>query len=233
MQTHQLIARCRKSLYNGMKAGEVGTALVTAAVPLMETGPGYSQVCARLLLDSLWAEVSSRLGLQTAHGGDFRSGEYPGLFKASIHTGIELGLLPDSLLSYDLDRLAQALRPEYDSLFSYPRLQSLYERGLLQSQGTRLELPQSYFMRIAMSSALTENDFNARAIEFYQVLSRFDYMSSTPTPFNADTHHPQLSPCYPTTVQDKAEPEPSPVTKPLPAAEAIRQSLATHDINHP
>ena len=201
----RLLASARRSLYNGMKAGDVGTAMVMAARPLIETEPGYSQVSARLLLDTLWGEVSAGLGLQTAAAGHYRDEDYPALFKAVIAAGVGHELLAENLLSYDLDRLARALQPERDKLFTYLGLQTLYDRYFLHYQGTRLELPQTFFMRVAMGLALNEDDPDGRAIEFYEVLSRFDYMTSTPTLFNAGTRHSQLSSCYLTTVPDDLE----------------------------
>jgi len=204
----RLIASTRKSLYNGMKAEDVGTALIMAARPLIETEPGYSQVSARLLLANLWHEVANALGAGVAE--HYQAEDYPALFKAIIATGVEQELLAEQLLSYDLERLAQALKPERDKLFTYLGLQTLYDRYFLQShsadrRSTRLELPQTFFMRVAMGLALNEDDPNARAIEFYEVLSRFDYMTSTPTLFNAGTRHSQLSSCYLTTVPDDLE----------------------------
>jgi ribonucleoside-diphosphate reductase alpha chain len=167
VDTRRLLGLCRKSLCNGMKAEEVGDALVAAILPLVESGAGYSQVCARLLLDSLWGEVSRELGKQTAHGGDFRFGEYPRLFKAGIRSAVGLGLLPENLLAFDLDRLSRVLCPERDKAFDYPSLRQIYDHHLLRSHDTRIELPQGYFMRVAMKQALKEGGFNERAIEIY------------------------------------------------------------------
>ncbi|MFA5631032.1 MAG: ribonucleoside-diphosphate reductase subunit alpha [Porticoccaceae bacterium] len=208
VDAQRLIAATRKSLYNGMKAEDVGTAMVMAARPLIETEPGYSQVSARLLLDNLWREVANGLGVQVAE--HYRAEDYPALFKAIIGAGVEHELLAEALLGYDLERLAQALKPERDRLFTYLGLQTLYDRYFLQyhsadRRSTRLELPQTFFMRVAMGLALNEDDANARAIEFYEVLSSFDYMTSTPTLFNAGTRHSQLSSCYLTTVPDDLE----------------------------
>jgi ribonucleoside-diphosphate reductase alpha chain len=172
VETRLLVELCRQSLQQGMNAGEVGPALVTAVLPLIENSAGYSQVCARLLLDSLWDEASSGLGQQTAHGGDFRFAQYPAMFVASIRRGVELGLLPASLLAFDLDRLGEALCPERDKAFAYPALRQLSDHDLLQSQGTRIELPQGYCMRLAMAQALEEGCFNERAIEIYLAPAR-------------------------------------------------------------
>ena len=106
-------------------------------------------------------------------------------------------------------KLGAALKPERDLQFGYLGLQTLYDRYFLVDQyavhgnaGRRFELPQCFFMRVAMGLALNEVDREARAIEFYNVLSTFDFMSSTPTLFNSGTHRSQLSSCYLTTVSD-------------------------------
>jgi ribonucleoside-diphosphate reductase alpha chain len=127
---------------------------------------------------------------------------YPQALKSFISRGIELELLAPNLADYDLDRLGEALLPERDLQFSYLGLQTLYDRYFIHSDETRFELPQLFFMRVAMGLATREDDKNARAIEFYQLLSSFDYMSSTPTLFNSGTLRPQLSSCYLTTVPD-------------------------------
>ncbi len=162
-----IMRRCHQSLRGGMQAAEVGHALVMAVRPLIATGPGYSQVCARLLLDSLWGEVRAGLGRQTAHGGDFRAVEYPALFEATICTGVGLGLLAPDLLEFDLPRLGQALKPERDKSLTFQCLQLLHDHHLLQSRGTRLELPQSWLMRMAMGLASAAEDRDSRAIELY------------------------------------------------------------------
>jgi ribonucleoside-diphosphate reductase alpha chain len=127
---------------------------------------------------------------------------YPQALKSFISRGIELELLAPNLAEYDLDMLGEALLPERDLQFSYLGLQTLYDRYFIHSDETRFELPQLFFMRVAMGLATREDDKNARAIEFYQLLSSFDYMSSTPTLFNSGTLRPQLSSCYLTTVPD-------------------------------
>jgi ribonucleoside-diphosphate reductase alpha chain len=110
--------------------------------------------------------------------------------------------LSPELATFDLERLGAAIQPERDLQFTYLGLQTLYDRYFIHSNDTRFELPQIFFMRIAMGLSAKEDDKNARAIEFYQLLSSFDYMSSTPTLFNSGTLRPQLSSCYLTTVPD-------------------------------
>jgi len=127
---------------------------------------------------------------------------YADYFPGFIRYGIEAELLDERLAQFDLKRLARALRPERDLQFNYLGLQTLYDRYFLHHDGRRFELPQAFFMRVAMGLAIGEIDREARAIEFYEVLSGFDFMSSTPTLFNSGTRHSQLSSCYLTTVAD-------------------------------
>lgn len=194
-----------KNLYNGIKAGEVTTALIMAARPLIEEEPNYSYVCARLLLNGLRAEVLEFLGLAPEATAEEMTTLYPAAFAASIQQGMERELLSPKLAQFDLQQLGQALQPERDHQFTYLGLQTLYDRYFLHWQGTRLELPQIFFMRVAMGLALEEDQPNERAIEYYNLLSSFDYMCSTPTLFNSGTRHSQLSSCYLTTVPDDLE----------------------------
>ncbi|PHS75503.1 MAG: ribonucleoside-diphosphate reductase subunit alpha [Porticoccus sp.] len=201
VDAERLVAGVRKSLFHGMKASDVATAMVMTARPLIETEPGYSFVSARLLLNALWSEVVEHLGVAGA-SDQYREEDYDKLFPAIIQGCVEQELLSPTLLEFDLERLGAALKPERDCLFTYLGLQTLYDRYFIHNDKARLELPQTFFMRVAMGLAVREDDPTARAIEFYEVLSRFDYMTSTPTLFNAGTLHPQLSSCYLTTVPD-------------------------------
>jgi len=191
-----------KNLYDGVPIGELSTSLVITARVLVEQEPNYSFVTARLLLDQLRAEALTFLGIaQLATQADMTE-FYPQVLAAYIAKGIELELLDARLQDFDLVRLGAALKPERDHLFGYLGLQTLYDRYFIHSNEIRFELPQIFFMRVAMGLAINEEDKNARAIEFYSLLSSFDYMSSTPTLFNAGTLRPQLSSCYLTTVPD-------------------------------
>ncbi len=189
-----------KDLYNGVPMDEVRKCVVLAARTLIEKDPAYSFVTARLLLDSIRHEA---LGEETAqHEMDTRYASY---FPQFVKHGIKIGLLNEALLQYDLPALGAALVPARDLKFGYLGLQTLYDRYFLVDQyvgGRRFELPQCFFMRVAMGLALNEVDRETRAIEFYNVLSTFDFMSSTPTLFNSGTHRSQLSSCYLTTVSD-------------------------------
>ena len=186
-----------RDLYDGVPMVEVEKALVLAARAGIEQDPGYAFVSARLLLNSIRHEVLGRTVLQADMAGAYL--EY---FPDYIKQGIAAELLDERLAQYDVARLAQALDASRDLKFGYLGLQTLYDRYFLHIEERRIELPQAFFMRVAMGLALNEIDREARAIEFYQVLSNFDFMSSTPTLFNAGTRHSQLSSCYLTTVTD-------------------------------
>ncbi|MCU7844485.1 MAG: ribonucleoside-diphosphate reductase subunit alpha [Candidatus Thiodiazotropha sp. (ex Monitilora ramsayi)] len=194
---------CR-NLFDGVKEDDVSQALVMSARTLIDQEPNYSQVAARLLLDTLRREALGFLGLDTQVGTQAEMGErYGEYFKQYIQRAVELELLDPRLGQYDLDRLIAAIKPEQDLQFTYLGLQTLYDRYFIHSEsGTRFELPQAFFMRVAMGLAINEIDREARAIEFYNLLSSFDFMSSTPTLFNSGTLRPQLSSCYLTTVSD-------------------------------
>src|SRR5690606_13009884 len=112
---------------------------------------------------------------------------YASYFPHFIETGINAGLIDRELARYDLKRIGAALKPERDLDFQYLGLQTLYDRYFLHSKGKRFELPQAFFMRVAMGLAIREIDREARAIEFYDLLSSFDFMASTPTLFNSGT----------------------------------------------
>jgi ribonucleoside-diphosphate reductase alpha chain len=189
-----------KDLYEGVAMDEVRRCVVLAARTLIEKDPAYSFVTARLLLDALRYEAMGEEATQA----DMAT-KYAEYFPRFVRHGMKIGLLNEALQQYDLKVLGSALVPERDMQFGYLGLQTLYDRYFLVDQyagGRRFELPQAFFMRVAMGLALNEVDREARAIEFYNVLSTFDFMSSTPTLFNSGTHRSQLSSCYLTTVSD-------------------------------
>ena len=189
-----------KNLYDGIPVDEVYKSAILSARAMVETDPAYSQVTAGLLLHTIRKEV---LGQEVAQSAmDEGYAEY---FPRFIKKGIENGLLDNKLSQFDLPRLGRALKAERDLQFNYLGLQTLYDRYFLHVRGRRIELPQVFFMRVAMGLALNEIDREARAIEFYEILSSFDFMSSTPTLFNSGTLHSQLSSCYLTTVSDDLE----------------------------
>ncbi|MET0379914.1 MAG: ribonucleoside-diphosphate reductase subunit alpha [Spongiibacteraceae bacterium] len=191
-----------KNLYDGVPISELNTSLVITARTLVEKEPNYSFVAARLLLDHLREEGLRFLGIANSATQAEMTQFYPAAMPAYIAKGIELELLDARMREFDLTRLGSALKPERDQLFGYLGLQTLYDRYFIHSDEIRFELPQIFFMRVAMGLSINEDDRNARAIEFYNLLSSFDYMSSTPTLFNAGTLRPQLSSCYLTTVPD-------------------------------
>ncbi len=198
----RILKATQKDLYNGVPMEEVRKCVVLAARTLIEKDPAYSFVTARLLLDAIRFEALGEEATQADMGG-----KYAEYFPQFVKHGIKIGLLNETLAQYDLARLGAALKPERDLQFGYLGLQTLYDRYFLIDQyvggnGRRFELPQCFFMRVAMGLALNEVDREARAIEFYDVLSTFDFMSSTPTLFNSGTHRSQLSSCYLTTVSD-------------------------------
>lgn len=197
-----VLAEALKNLYDGVPVGELNTSLVITARTLVEKEPNYSFVTARLLMDKLRAEALSFLGVADSATQADMTEYYPQALPAYVARGVALELLDPALQSFDLARLGAALKPERDQLFGYLGLQTLYDRYFIHSNEVRFELPQIFFMRVAMGLSINEDDKNARAIEFYSLLSSFDYMSSTPTLFNAGTLRPQLSSCYLTTVPD-------------------------------
>jgi ribonucleoside-diphosphate reductase alpha chain len=198
----EILDEALKNLYDGVTAEELSTSLVITARTMIEQEPNYSYVAARLLCDNLRAEALGFLGVATSATQHDMATLYARALPAYVAKGVELELLAPNLLDFDLEQLGQALLPERDLQFTYLGLQTLYDRYFIHSNDIRIELPQIFFMRVAMGLAVEEDDKNARAIEFYQLLSSFDYMSSTPTLFNAGTLRPQLSSCYLTTVPD-------------------------------
>lgn len=191
-----------RNLYDGVSYDDLNSALVIAARTLVEQEPNYSYATARLLMDKLRGEALRFLDVATEATQQQMSEFYPKALQGFIQKGVELDLVHPDLLSYDFDILGKALLPERDNQFSYLGLQTLYDRYFIHSEETRIELPQVFFMRVAMGLAAEEKDKNAKAVEFYRLLSSFDYMSSTPTLFNAGTMRPQLSSCYLTTIPD-------------------------------
>ena len=192
-----ILAETLRNLYDGVPAEEVYKAAILAARTLIEKEPDYTYATARLLLHTIAAEVlGETVGLPEL------AARYADYFPQFIKKGVDNELLDERLQQFDLARLGAALKPERDLKFDYLGLQTLYDRYFLHVRKTRIELPQAFFMRVAMGLALNEIDREARAIEFYEVLSSFDFMSSTPTLFNSGTLRSQLSSCYLTTVPD-------------------------------
>jgi len=202
VEAESILKEALKNLYDGVSLDDVNTSLVMAARTLVEKEPNYSFATARLLMDKLRAEALPFLEVADSATQADMSEYYPKALVAYLHKGIKLDLLSEQLLDFDLDKLGKALLPERDLQFTYLGLQTLYDRYFIHSDEVRIELPQIFFMRVAMGLSINEAEKNDRAIEFYRLLSSFDYMSSTPTLFNAGTLRPQLSSCYLTNVPD-------------------------------
>jgi ribonucleoside-diphosphate reductase alpha chain len=202
VKAEPVIKDALRNLYNKATLNDVHKALIMAARTLVEKEPNYTYVSARLLLDSMRTEALVKLDMQTEATFDEMSKLYPSYFKQYIAQGIEQGILDPKLNEFDLNKLAKALLPERDMQFTYLSLQTLYDRYFIHENGARYELPQAFFMRVSMGLAIREENKEEKTIEFYKLLSSFDYMSSTPTLFNAGTVRPQLSSCYLTTIPD-------------------------------
>ncbi len=198
----QVINETQRNLFDKVPIKDVSKALIMSARVLIEKEPNYSFVAARLLLDELRSEALNFLNVKERATFEEMNALYHTYMQAYIERGIQLELVDPKLREFDLAILAAAIKPERDLQFNYLGLQTLYDRYFIHSHGIRFELPQMFFMRVAMGLALGEKNKEARAIEFYNLLSTFDFMSSTPTLFNSGTLRPQLSSCYLTTVPD-------------------------------
>lgn len=198
-----VMTEVRRNLYDGILAHELSLAKTMAARSLVEEEPNYSFVSARLLLNQLFEEafrfVFPGASVYSQNQPHFL---YPEYFPAFVRRGIDLQVLDPELAKFDLVRLSSALKPERDRSFQLLGLQTLYDRYFLHKEGVRFELPQAFFMRVAMGLALREIDRDDLAIQFYDLLSSFDFMCSTPTLFNSGTPRPQLSSCFLTTISD-------------------------------
>ncbi|WP_158904265.1 ribonucleoside-diphosphate reductase subunit alpha [Burkholderia sp. L27(2015)] len=192
-----ILAETVKNLYDGVPLSQVYDSAILASRTMIENDPAYSQVTSRILMHTIRREILGEEVLQTE-----MAERYVEYFPQYIKRGIEAELLDEKLAQFDLKRLGAALEADRDLQFDYLGLQTLYDRYFLHHDGVRLEMPQAFFMRVAMGLSLNEVDREARAIEFYQILSSFDFMSSTPTLFNSGTRRSQLSSCYLTTVAD-------------------------------
>jgi ribonucleoside-diphosphate reductase alpha chain len=197
VKAEPILAETRRNLYDGVPIDEVFKAAIMASRTLLEKDPSYTRATARLLLHAIRKEVLSE---EVPH--EAMAVKYAEYFPGFIKKGVQAELLDEKLMQFDLPRLGAALKPERDLQFDYLGLQTLYDRYFLHIEEARIELPQAFFMRVAMGLSLNEIDREARAIEFYDVISSFDFMSSTPTLFNSGTRRSQLSSCYLTTVAD-------------------------------
>lgn len=191
-----------RNIFDGIQMADLRKALIMSVRTKIETEPNYSYLAARILLDDLHGEALSFLNTENPRTLEEKYAQYPSIFSTFINKGVEFELLSPILQGFDLLKLGQALKPERDFQFTYLGLQTLYDRYFLHSEDTRFELPQMFFMRIAMGLAIQEEHKEEKAIEFYDLLSSFDYMSSTPTLFNSGTLRSQLSSCFLSTIPD-------------------------------
>jgi len=198
VSAEKLLELSLTNFYEGIKESEVDLSHIMAARAQVEMEPAYSKVASRLLLDLLYRET---MGISAADPS--LASTHKKYFKSYIKEAISLDRLSPALLEFDLDRLAQAMELQRDDQFAYLGIQTLYDRYFIHHLERRLETPQIFWMRVAMGLALNEKeDKNGRAIEFYDVLSKFLFTSSTPTLFNAGTMRSQLSSCFLSTVMD-------------------------------
>ena len=198
----EIMEQASKNLYDGVSLEDVKASLVMTARTLVEKEPNYTYVTARILLDNIRTEGLSYLGMQNNATQKEMETLYPKALEQFLIKGMENDILNPELGAMDLEKLGKAIKGERDNNFTYLGLQTLYDRYFIHDDEVRYELPQVFFMRVSMGLALQEDQREDRAIEFYNLLSSFDYMSSTPTLFNAGTKHSQLSSCYLTTVPD-------------------------------
>ena len=192
-----------KNIYDGIKKEDLSSSILISIRPLIEKDPNYSYVVARLLLSSLYEEGLTFLNFKNNTPTIKEMSKlYPEYFKAYIKEAVDLELIDKELLNYDMEFIAKNIDPTKDLAFTYLGLQTLYDRYFIHKQGKRFELPQAFFMRVAMGLAINEENREERTIEFYNLISSFDFMCSTPTLFNSGTLRPQLSSCYLSTLPD-------------------------------
>ncbi len=196
----ELVEETYRTLYDGITPQEIYRAMILASRSRIERDPDYDTVAARLMLMVIYNEALGHI-----HPNEDLAEVCQRQFEDYINVGIEAKRLSEKLRDFDLKKIAAALRPERDAAFPYLGLQTIYDRYLLHVEGRRIETPQYFWMRVAMGLAWNEDDKEARAIEFYNILSTFRFTSATPTLFNAGTLHPQLSSCYLSTVMDDLE----------------------------
>lgn len=203
VDTQAILDDTERNLFDGVPSKDVARMLVMSARTLIEKQPDYGYAASRLLLDDLRTEALSFVYNKPCNATQTEiKTQYAGYFDAYIKRAIDMELLDPRLAEYDLEFLGKQLDSSRDLQFTYLGLQTLYDRYFIHFEDTRFELPQAFFMRVAMGLALNEINREQRAVEFYRLLSSFDFMSSTPTLFNSGTLRPQLSSCYLTTIPD-------------------------------
>ena len=187
VSVEEVLNEALRNLYDGVSVDDMRSSLIMSARTKVEKEPNYSFVTARILMDQIRNEALGFLGVAEDATYEQMEQYYPQAFKAYIDKGIELDILDEELKNYDLEKLGNAIEHQRDNQFTYLGLQTLYDRYFIHSDEVRYELPQVFFMRVAMGLAIEEKDREERTIEFYRLLSSFDYMSSTPTLFNSGT----------------------------------------------
>jgi len=195
-----IIEETLRNIFDGISPSELEDAMILAATSFIERDPIYSFVSARLLLRKLFREV-------TETSLDSKGSElvYRHSFISNIERGIELKIYDQRMAKFDLQKLADNLLLERDLDFEYMGLRTLYERYFMKHEGKRYEMPQVFWMRVAMGLSIEEDNPTERALEFYRLISSFHYVPSTPTLLHAGMTHSQLSSCYLTTVEDNLE----------------------------
>ena len=193
-----IVEECKNSLFEGISTAEINRSIVLIMRAKIEQNPLYSDLTARFFVNDIYKNM---LGVDEVGAGFGEA--YKEAFSRKIREGVELGFLDSQLLEFDLQALSKHLRPERDRLLKYIGVETLYDRYFLRDRDRKvIELPQCFWMRVAMGIALPEKKREEKAIEFYNIISSLLYVPSTPTLFHAGTHHPQLSSCYLTTVED-------------------------------
>ena len=192
-----IIKELTRNIFDGASTSDIERALILSATAFIERDPDYSKLSAKLFLQRLYKEA-----MEVSVNEDTIDAEYRRTFIDGIKFGTENNYLDKRLLEFDLEKLSNSLSLEKDDLFQFIGIQTLYERYFLKDNERRFELPQAFWMRIAMGTAMNEKDKEARALEFYNTLSSMEFVSSTPTLFHSGTPHPQLSSCYLTTISD-------------------------------
>jgi len=197
VSVQHMVNEFHRLVYDGLKTSEIEQALILAATAFIEQDPAYGYVAARLLWQKLYKSVFGR----SVSEGEFTQA-YRDAFIGEIKRGVAAGYFDERMLTFDLERLAAALKPERDDLISYQGAQTLTSRYFMKIEGITLETPQAFWMRVAMGLSLLEQNKEGQALSFYEVLSTLRYTPSTPTLFHAGMVRSQLSSCYLSTVDD-------------------------------
>lgn len=192
-----IVAEVIKNVFDGATKDDLSEALILAAVSFSEKDPAYAYVASRLLFKKLYKQVTNKPILKSDIDTEYRRSFIHGITDGLLH-----GYLDQRMNCFDLERLAKALVLERDNLFDYMGLRTLYERYFVRHEKKRMELPQNFWMRVAMGISLQEDNPTERALEFYDIMSQFLYVPGTPTLLHSGLEYPQLSSCFLATVED-------------------------------